>query len=138
MAGKSLSELSSIVDSLDDCLLLLSYTTNNGQSYSTTRIRVADFFDDIIHPGNSNSNLAMDDGGTACTVAWNHGFSDGGYAGTTLWNQGLPFGPIQESSSILVEDITLGTNKNGLSCGPVEVMENVTVTVPNNATWGIF
>ena len=140
MAGKTLSELAAVVDSLDDCLLLLSYTTNNGQSYSTTRIRVADFFDDIIHPATtgSSSSLAMDDGGTACTVAWNHGFSDGGHAGTTLWNQGLPFGAIQETDIFLVEDTTLGTNKNGLSVGDVEIADGVTVTVADASDWHVI
>ena len=99
MAGKSLSELSSIVDSLDDCLLLISYTTNNGQSYSTTRIRVADFFDDIIHPNEAT---------------------------------------IQETNIFLVEDITLGTNKNGLSVGDVEVSDGVTVTVPESSDWHVI
>ena len=43
--------------------------------------------------------------------------------------------PITESLQVINTNYTLSSGKNGHSVGPVEVANNVTVTIPNNAVW---
>ena len=45
--------------------------------------------------------------------------------------------PIAETAYIISQDVTLGTNKHGLSLNEVEVTSGYSVTVPANATWVI-
>ena len=47
MAGFKVSEFSGVANTTDDSLLLLSYTTDNGATFATRKIRIADFLDDI-------------------------------------------------------------------------------------------
>ena len=42
---------------------------------------------------------------------------------------------ISETSQVINTNYTLGSGKNGHSVGPVEIANNYTVTIPNNATW---
>ena len=42
---------------------------------------------------------------------------------------------IAETSQVINTNYTLGSGKNGHSVGPVEIANNYTVTIPNNATW---
>ena len=131
--GVKLSHLAGVVDSFDDCLLMLSYSVDAGATYTTTRIRVADLFDDIDlgdlrdvgdSAPNSGDVLSWSDS----TSSWEPGAPTGGSA--TL-------GPILESNRVISEDITLGTNKNGFSAGAVEVTDGATVTVPDTSDWQI-
>lgn len=46
-------------------------------------------------------------------------------------------GPIVETSYLISQDVTLGTNKHGLSLYSVEVAAGYSVTVPAGATWTI-
>ena len=45
---------------------------------------------------------------------------------------------ILQPSYLIDSNVTLGTNKNGLSVGPVEVAAGYAVTVPANATWMVL
>ena len=47
MAGFKVSEFSGVANTTADSLLLLSYTTDNGSTFATRKIRIADFLDDI-------------------------------------------------------------------------------------------
>ena len=42
---------------------------------------------------------------------------------------------ISETSQVINTNYTLSSGKNGHSVGPVEIANNYTVTIPNNATW---
>jgi hypothetical protein len=46
-------------------------------------------------------------------------------------------GPILEPAYLISEDVTLGTNKHGLSLSGVEIAASYSVTVPAGATWTI-
>jgi hypothetical protein len=46
-------------------------------------------------------------------------------------------GPILEPAYVIAEDVTLGTNRHGLSLTSVEVGTGYSVTVPAGATWTI-
>ena len=46
--------------------------------------------------------------------------------------------PIAETAYIISQDVTLGTNKHGLSLDNVEITSGYSVTVPANATWVIL
>ena len=46
--------------------------------------------------------------------------------------------PIAETAYIISQDVTLGTNKHGLSLDNVEITSGFSVTVPANATWVIL
>ena len=46
--------------------------------------------------------------------------------------------PIAETAYIISQDVTLGTNKHGLSLNNVEITSGYSVTVPANATWVIL
>lgn len=59
MAGFKVSEFSGVADTTDDSLLLLSYTTDNGASYATRKIRIADFLNDI--DPTTKADLDVDD-----------------------------------------------------------------------------
>ena len=50
---------------------------------------------------------------------------------------GGPSGPILQTAQVISTNITLTSGYNGLSVGPVEVANGVTVEVPQNATWAI-
>jgi len=43
--------------------------------------------------------------------------------------------PIAETSQVIATDYTISSGKNGHSVGPVEISNNITVTIPNNAVW---
>jgi hypothetical protein len=47
-------------------------------------------------------------------------------------------GVILESQQTISSNYTLTSSYNGISAGPVEVANGVTVEVPQNATWAIF
>ena len=47
-------------------------------------------------------------------------------------------GAILQSQQIINANLTLNSGYNGLSVGPVEVANGVTVEVPQNATWHIL
>lgn len=57
-------------------------------------------------------------------------------SGTTSW-VAPPQGPtaITETAQVIDTNYTLSSGKNGHSVGPVEIANNYTVTIPNNATW---
>jgi len=44
---------------------------------------------------------------------------------------------IFQSQQTISSNITLASGYNGVSAGPVEIANGVTVEVPNNATWAI-
>jgi hypothetical protein len=46
-------------------------------------------------------------------------------------------GPILEPAYVISENVTLGTNRHGLSLTSVEVGASYSVTVPEGATWTI-
>lgn len=46
-------------------------------------------------------------------------------------------GVILQSQQTISSNITLASGYNGVSAGPVEIANGVTVEVPNNATWAI-
>ena len=46
-------------------------------------------------------------------------------------------GVILESQQTISSNVTLTSGYNGVSAGPVEIANGVTVEVPNNATWAI-
>ena len=46
-------------------------------------------------------------------------------------------GVILESQQTISSNVTLTSGYNGVSAGPVEIANVVTVEVPNNATWAI-
>ena len=46
--------------------------------------------------------------------------------------------PIAETAYIISQDVTLGTNKHGLSLDNVEITNGYSVTIPANATWVIL
>ncbi|ACT65633.1 predicted protein [Cyanophage PSS2] len=133
--GIKLSELSGVVDSFDDCLLLLSYSVDDGASYTTTRIRVADLFDDIDLGDLKNVGTATPNSGDV--LSWSNSTSSWEPAAPTGGGGTAELGPILESNRVISEDITLGTNKNGFSAGAVEVTDGATVTVPETSDWQI-
>lgn len=45
MASFKVSQFTGVSDSTDDSLLMLSYTADNGSTYQTRKIRVADFLE---------------------------------------------------------------------------------------------
>ncbi len=51
---------------------------------------------------------------------------------------GKASGPIIQSQQVIDEDFALDSGYNGLSVGPVEVANSVTVEVPQNAIWHIL
>ena len=51
---------------------------------------------------------------------------------------GKASGPILQTQQVIDENITLDSGYNGLSVGPVEVANSVTVEVPQNAIWQII
>ena len=55
-------------------------------------------------------------------------------SGTTLSADQQAFA-ITESSQVINTNYTLSSGKNGHSVGPVEIANNYTVTIPNNAVW---
>jgi hypothetical protein len=55
-------------------------------------------------------------------------------SGTTLSADQQTFA-ITESSQVINTNYTLSSGKNGHSVGPVEIANNYTVTIPNNAVW---
>ena len=63
---------------------------------------------------------------------FDNGVSTAGNAG------GAGGGPIAETAYIISQDVTLGTNKHGLSLDNVEITNGYSVTIPANATWGIL
>jgi len=50
---------------------------------------------------------------------------------------GSSAGPILEPAYVIAENVTLGTNRHGLSLTSVEVGTGYSVTVPDGATWTI-
>jgi hypothetical protein len=66
------------------------------------------------------------DNGTASIVELSGGGGGGGTAG-----------PILEPAYVISENVTLGTNRHGLSLTSVEVSSGYSVTVPAGATWTI-
>ena len=50
---------------------------------------------------------------------------------------GSSAGPILEPAYVIAENVTLGTNRHGLSLTSVEVGTGYSVTVPAGATWTI-
>jgi len=50
---------------------------------------------------------------------------------------GVAQGPILQTQQTISANLTLASGYNGLSVGPVEVANGVTVEVPQNATWAI-
>lgn len=44
---------------------------------------------------------------------------------------------ILSNSRYIYEDVTIPVNANGLSAGPITILDGVTVTVPNGAAWVI-
>jgi hypothetical protein len=59
MASFKFSEFAGVANTTDDSLLLLSYTTDNGSSYETRKIRIADFLDDIAEDPNLASVITL-------------------------------------------------------------------------------
>tara|TARA_B100001173_G_scaffold256780_1_gene229003 strand:- start:979 stop:1296 length:318 start_codon:yes stop_codon:yes gene_type:complete len=51
---------------------------------------------------------------------------------------GVAQGPVLQSQQAISSNLTLTSGYNGLSVGPVEVANGVTVEVPQNATWHIL
>ena len=47
-------------------------------------------------------------------------------------------GPILQSQQTISANLTLDSGYNGLSVGPVEVANGVTVEVPQNAIWAVI
>jgi hypothetical protein len=47
-------------------------------------------------------------------------------------------GIIRINASVLTENVTITTGYNGSSAGPLEIANNVVVTIANNSTWTIF
>jgi len=70
---------------------------------------------------------------------------DAGDTGAILQWDGSVFSPasgiinpdILQPAQQLTEDVTLESNRHGLSVGPVTIASGVTVTVPSNAVWAI-
>lgn len=46
-------------------------------------------------------------------------------------------GVFYENDQTVTTDYTLGTNKNAMSAGPIQINAGVTVTIPSGATWTI-
>ena len=59
MASFKVSEFTGVANTTDDSLLMLSYTTDDGATYETRKIRIADLFDDI--PPTTKTDLDVDD-----------------------------------------------------------------------------
>ena len=83
------------------------------------------------HSANATYTLTLPpDAGTNTYLLQTNG------SGTTSW-VAPPLGvkAISETAQIIDTDYTLSSGKNGHSVGPVEIANNYTVTIPNNATW---
>lgn len=50
---------------------------------------------------------------------------------------GVAQGPILQTQQTISSNLTLASGYNGLSVGPVEVANGVSVEVPQNATWAV-
>lgn len=59
MASFKVSEFAGVANTTDDSLLMLSYTTDNGSTYETRKIRIADFLDDITEDPNLSSVITL-------------------------------------------------------------------------------
>ncbi len=98
----------------------------------TQRLGKKRFTDDIEVSGN-----VVSDGLFVSSVEID---PSGASVNETLAFDGSKFSPVDTSvvalSSILIDsDFTFPSNKNGVSVSPVSVDDQVTVTVPNGATW---
>ncbi len=51
---------------------------------------------------------------------------------------GVAQGPVLQSQQVISANLTLTSGYNGLSVGPVEVANGVTVEIPQNATWTVI
>lgn len=59
MASFKVSEFSGVANTTDDSLLYLAYTTDNGASYASRKIRIADFLDDITTDPNVTALITL-------------------------------------------------------------------------------
>jgi hypothetical protein len=72
---------------------------------------------------------ALDSGDTGATLQWN---------GTVFTPaSGIIDSDILQPAQTLFSDVTLESNRHGLSVGPVTIASGVTITVPSGAVWAI-
>ena len=81
MASFKVSEFTGVANTTDDSLLMLSYTADNGNTYNTRKIRIADFLDDI--DPTTKADLDVDDLETLLGVGAG-AVSLGTFAGSTI------------------------------------------------------
>ena len=84
---------SGVSDSTDDSLLMLSYSTDNGSTYSTKKIKISDLFDDIDLSDLSDVDLTTAAPTDGQVLAWDNTAgkwepADGGGAGVTDGDKG--------------------------------------------------
>ena len=111
MAGFKVSEFSGVADTTDDSLLLLSYTTDNGASYATRKIRIADFLDDI--DPTTKADLDVDDLETL-TGAGVGATNLGTFTGTTISDNETIKGALQDLETALETKQAALTGGNGI------------------------
>ena len=59
MASFKVSQFTGVTDTTADSLLLLSYTADNGATYSTRKIRVEDLLDDLAQDSDLSSLITL-------------------------------------------------------------------------------
>lgn len=121
-----LSALQSITDGSDDSLLMLSYSTDGGQTYETRAIKFEDFADDIEL--DDLKNVSVENPATGQVLSWNG----------TAWAPSDAQPAIQTSKQLIENDFVIATGENGASFGTVAVDQGVTVTVSGGSTWHVL
>ena len=122
------SNQGAITDSTDDSLLMISYSTDNGATYQTKKIRIEDLFDDIELDDISDVDVTTQAPVDGEALVWNETDSQ--------WEPGpAGGGQILTTARVITEDFVGAAGENLLSINDVEVADGYSVTVADGSTW---
>ena len=107
MASFKVSQFTGVSDSTDDSLLMLSYTADNGSTFQTRKIRVADFLDDIAKDGDVTALTTLTGVPAGSTNL-------GSFTGTTIADSASIKGALQQLETALELKQGALTASNGI------------------------